>query len=139
MRIEYVYMAVAAVMWGAYPLVARSSGISGAAGALVLTLAGLVPITLTTLWEGTALRFGLAPLTKLIVAGMMMGIGLIAFTSVASSRQIDASISIPIIDTAMLLVTVVGAVIFFAEPMTIKKVLGITLLLAGIVLLRPAA
>jgi multidrug transporter EmrE-like cation transporter len=56
---------------------------------------------------------------------------------VVNSRQLDASTSIPIIDTAMLLVSVVGAVLFFAEPMTAKKVIGVVLLIAGIVVLKP--
>ena len=73
----------------------------------------------------------------LIVAGMAMGIGTAAFNFVANSRKIDASISIPIVDTAMLVVSVIGAVIFFAEPVTIRKLVGIGLLIAGIVVLKP--
>jgi drug/metabolite transporter (DMT)-like permease len=76
-------------------------------------------------------------LTKLVVAGLIMGIGTIAFNFVVNSRQLDASISIPIIDTAMLLVSVVGAVLFFAEPMTARKVIGVVLLIAGIAVLKP--
>jgi drug/metabolite transporter (DMT)-like permease len=76
-------------------------------------------------------------LTKLIVAGLIMGIGTTAFNFVVNSRQLDASISIPIIDTAMLLVTVIGAVLIFAEPLTVRKVIGIGLLIAGIVVLKP--
>jgi multidrug transporter EmrE-like cation transporter len=68
---------------------------------------------------------------------MMMGIGTTAFNFVANSRQLEASISVPIIDTLMLLVTVAAAVVFFAEPITIKKMIGIALLVAGIVVLRP--
>jgi multidrug transporter EmrE-like cation transporter len=56
---------------------------------------------------------------------------------VANSRQLDASISIPIIDTAMLVVSVIGAIVFFAEPVTAKKLLGIGLLIAGITVLKP--
>jgi len=66
-----------------------------------------------------------------------MGIGTAAFNFVVNSRKIDASISIPIVDTAMLVVSVIGAVIFFAEPMTIRKLVGIGLLIAGIVVLKP--
>jgi drug/metabolite transporter (DMT)-like permease len=76
-------------------------------------------------------------LNKLVIAGLIMGIGTTAFNFVVNSRQLDASISIPIIDTAMLLVSVVGAVLFFAEPMTARKVIGVVLLIAGIAVLKP--
>jgi multidrug transporter EmrE-like cation transporter len=67
----------------------------------------------------------------------MMGIGLLAFNAVANSRQIEASVSIPIMDTAMLLATVIAAVIFFAEPVTARKLIGTGLLVAGILVLKP--
>ena len=67
----------------------------------------------------------------------MMGIGLLAFNALAVSRQIEASVSIPIVDTAMLLVSVLAAVLFFAEPITFKKCAGLALLVAGIIVLRP--
>jgi multidrug transporter EmrE-like cation transporter len=38
----------------------------------------------------------------------------------------------------MLIVTVLGAVWFFAEPFTARKAIGIALLLGGIFVLRPA-
>jgi drug/metabolite transporter (DMT)-like permease len=67
----------------------------------------------------------------------MMGIGLVAFVTVTNSRQMEASVSIPIIDTSMLVVTVVGAVLFFSEPVTLRKCLGLALLIVGILVLRP--
>ncbi|MBC7982915.1 MAG: EamA family transporter [Candidatus Obscuribacterales bacterium] len=137
MRFEYLCIALVAIFWGGYPLVARASGVGGATGALILTLSALAPIGIVTLWQGNALRFAGHELAKLVVAGVMMGIGLIAFNAVANSKQLDASVSIPIVDTAMLLVTVVGAVLFFAEPVTVKKCIGIGLLITGILVLRP--
>ena len=136
--VEVVCIAIAALFWGAYPLVARASGIGGAMGALILTLSGLVPISIAVIWQGGITKPATADLGKLIIAGMMMGIGLVAFNMVANSKRIDASISIPVIDTAMLIVTVIGAALFFSESMTAQKVIGIALLLAGIVVLRPA-
>jgi multidrug transporter EmrE-like cation transporter len=67
----------------------------------------------------------------------MMGVGLIAFIRVANGA-LDASVSIPIVDVAMLLVTAIGAMVFFAEAVTVQKVAGIVLLVAGIGLLRPS-
>jgi multidrug transporter EmrE-like cation transporter len=67
----------------------------------------------------------------------MMGLGLLAFNRLANGN-LDASVSIPIVDGAMLVATTVGALWFFGEPVTAQKLAGIGLLLAGIALLRPA-
>jgi drug/metabolite transporter (DMT)-like permease len=137
MRIEYLCMAIVALAWGGYPLVARSSGVGGPLGALILTLSALVPIGALVLWQGALARPASVELTKLIVAGVLMGIGTAAFNFVANSRQLDASVSIPIIDTAMLVVSVIGAIAFFVEPITVKKIVGVGLLIAGIAVLKP--
>lgn len=137
MRTELICMAIVALAWGGYPLIARSSGVGGPLGALILTLCALIPSATLVLWQGVMARPSSVELTKLIVAGLIMGIGTTAFNFVVNSRQLDASISIPIIDTAMLLVTVIGAVLIFAEPLTVRKVIGIGLLIAGIVVLKP--
>jgi drug/metabolite transporter (DMT)-like permease len=137
MRTELLCMAIVALAWGGYPLIARSSGVGGPLGALILTLCALVPSASLVLWQGVMARPSFVELTKLIVAGLIMGIGTTAFNYVVNSRQLDASISIPVIDTTMLLVTVIGAVLFFAEPLTMRKVIGIGLLIAGIVVLKP--
>ena len=78
-----------------------------------------------------------AAAVRLVIAGAMMGIGLLAFNAAAVSREIEASVSIPIMDTGMLLVSVLAAVLFFAEPITLRKCAGLALLVAGIAVLRP--
>jgi drug/metabolite transporter (DMT)-like permease len=138
MKTEAIYITIVALFWGSYPLVARASGIGGPLGALVLTLAALVPIGTAAIWYGAIPRPPTLDLLRLMVAGVMMGIGLVAFNALANSKQLDASISIPIVDTAMLVISVIGAVLFFAEPITAKKLIGIALMLAGIVVLRPS-
>jgi drug/metabolite transporter (DMT)-like permease len=129
-------MAVTALLWGAYPLVSRTAGYSGPRAALILTLAGLVPISImayATHDAGWPTRSGLL---KLLFAGLLMGGGLVTFIMLASG-SIESSIALPIVDVAMLLVSAVGAMIFFAEPVTLQKIGGIALLLAGIALLSP--
>jgi drug/metabolite transporter (DMT)-like permease len=135
MTLEIVCIALVAICWGGYPLVARASGYGGPLGALILTFAGLVPIVLSVLWEGGA-RPSTGALAKLGIAGLLMGTGLVAFNRLANS-PLDASISIPIVDTAMLIVTTLGAIYFFHEAVTAQKVVGLALLVAGIVALRP--
>lgn len=137
MKLEIVCIAIVAVFWGGWPLVSRAAGYGGPFASLVLSLAALVPITLLSAFEGAASRPSLGDSWKLLVAGTMMGIGTVAFNYVANS-EIDASVSVPVIDAAMLLVTTTGAVWFFGESLPPQKIAGIGLLLAGIVLLRPS-
>jgi drug/metabolite transporter (DMT)-like permease len=134
---EYLGIAVVALFWGGYPLIARGVGIGGPLGALLLSVVSLTTIAAATLWKGVEAWPGAADVARLALAGLMMGIGLLAFNAVAASRNVEASVSIPIMDTAMLVVSVVAAVLFFAEPITARKALGLALLITGIVVLRP--
>jgi len=134
---EYLGIAVVALFWGGYPLIARGVGIGGPLGALMLSVVSLSTIAAATLWTGVAAWPSTGDVLRLAIAGLMMGIGLLAFNAVAASRNVEASVSIPIMDTAMLIVSVVAAVLFFAEPITVRKAAGLALLIAGIVVLRP--
>jgi drug/metabolite transporter (DMT)-like permease len=137
MRFEYICIALVALFWGGYPLVTRSTGVTGPIVSLVMTLSAAAAIAAATAWQGVPIRPSASEIGKLLIAGAMMGVGLLAFNAVANSRHLDASVSIPIMDTLMLLATFIGAIVFFAEPVTAKKLLGVTLLIAGIALLRP--
>jgi drug/metabolite transporter (DMT)-like permease len=136
MKPEFIGIALVAVLWGGYPLLTRAANSGHAFGTFILMSAGWVVIAAAVLWQGFEPRPNTAATIKLSIAGVMMGIGLLAFNSVASSRRMDASVSIPIMDTAMLVVTVIAAVWFFAEPFTIRKGIGLSLLLAGIATLH---
>jgi len=133
----YAWIGIVSLFWGGYPLIARGANLPGPLGALILSAVSLTTIAAATWWTGGFAWPAPAAAIRLVVAGAMMGIGLLAFNAVAVSRQIDASVSIPIMDTGMLIVSVLAAVLFFAEPITIKKVVGLALLIAGIAVLRP--
>ena len=92
-------------------------------GALLGVLGTITALPVWTLWP-------------IAVAGIMQGIGLMAFVRVATGK-LEASVSIPISDVGMLIVTTVGAVWLFQEAMTVQKLIGLGLLVAGIALLRP--
>ncbi len=136
MRMEWILICATALCWGGYPLVARAAGYGGARGTLILMLTGLVPIVLAAAFLDPSPPPGRSALGLLTVAGLMMGAGLLAFYALANSPM-DASVSIPIVDVAMLIVSALGAILFFSEPATMRKVAGIALMLAGIALLRP--
>jgi drug/metabolite transporter (DMT)-like permease len=116
----------------------RDARVSSGLGSVALVLIGLVPVAIAARIEGSGWpKLAGSDVVRLIAAGLMFGIGVVAFNSIATSRRLDASVAIPISDTAMMLVTVIGAFIFFAEPITTRKVIGIGLLVAGILTLKP--
>ena len=137
MKAEYAWIAVVVLFWGGYPLIARGANLPGPLGALILSSVSLCTIAVATAWTGSWAWPGADAAVRLLIAGAMMGIGLLAFNAVAVSREIEASVSIPIMDTGMLLVSVLAAVLLFAEPITARKCVGLALLVAGIVVLRP--
>ena len=135
---EWVFIAAVAVFWGAYPLVTRACGYEGPWATLLVAVAAVVPVVAYVLLQGGSFtRPSPGQLGALGLAGLMQGLGLIAFLRVASG-SLEASIAIPISDVAMLIVTAVGALVFFQEAVTLQKLFGLGLLVTGIALLRPA-
>ena len=138
MSVEWICIGVVAVFWGGYPLITRAAQIEGAFSSFLVALAALVPAAAAALWQsGEFVRPSPGQLGALLLAGLMQGVGLLAFLRVASGA-FDASLAIPISDVAMLIVTALGAIVFFHEPLTGQKLAGFALLFAGIALLRPA-
>jgi uncharacterized membrane protein len=138
MRAEYLWIAVVGLTWGGYPLIARWANYEGPRATMILMVAGIVPILIAMLQPSATVPSWPTPiaLAKLVAAGLLMGVGLLAFHALTNS-PLDASITIPISDTSMLLVTTLGAIAFFGEAITLQKLAGISLMLIGIVLLRP--
>lgn len=130
-------MAVVVLAWGSYPLIIRTTGVSGPLGALILTLSALVPIGLASAWHGSWVKPSTPDLLRLVVGGLIMGVGTTAFNFLVNSRKLDASVAIPVVDTGMLLITAFGAIVFYSEPMTLRKIAGIGLLVLGIFVLKP--
>jgi drug/metabolite transporter (DMT)-like permease len=136
-RSEWICILLVAVFWGGYPLVARLSNFGGPLASFLLALLSLAPIGVALAWSGDTTPPTRAQLWPVIVAGVMQGIGLVAFLRLATGK-LEASVAIPISDVGMLIVTTVGAIWFFQEAVTAQKLLGLGLLFAGIALLRPA-
>lgn len=135
-RAEWICIALVAVFWGGYPLVARVSSYGGATASLVLALVSLVPIGAAALFMGDRIPPTRAQLWPVAIAGLMQGVGLLAFLRLATGR-LEASVAIPISDVGMLIVTTVGAIFFFQEAVNPQKLVGLGLLVVGIALLRP--
>jgi drug/metabolite transporter (DMT)-like permease len=131
-----VCIVAVAVFWGGWPLVARLAGETGIAGSIIMAVMMLISIAAAGMYTGVTLP-SLRATGVLLVAGVMMGIGLIAFYAVSSNPSVELSVVIPVLDTSMLLVSVIGGIWFFGEAVTVRKLIGIALLVIGIVTLRP--
>ena len=136
-RTEWFCIVLVGIFWGGYPLVARLSSFGGPFASLVLALLSCLPILAITAWVGDWTGPTRAQLWPVAIAGVMQGIGLVAFLRLATGK-LEASVAIPISDVGMLIVTTVGAMLFFQESVTVLKLLGLAFLFTGIWLLRPA-
>jgi drug/metabolite transporter (DMT)-like permease len=134
---EVVCILLVAVFWGGYPLVARLSSFGGPLGSFLLAAVSLVPIGGAIFVWGDTRPPTRTQLWPLLAAGLMQGVGLLAFVRLATGK-LEASVAIPVSDVAMLIVTTVGAIAFFQEAVTPQKLAGFAFLLVGIFLLRPA-
>lgn len=128
---------VTSLVWGGWPLLARSAGEATAISPLILAFFAFIPLCFSAWWQGGGELPEKFSLLKLFIAGLMMGTGLITYNSIMGSKLVDITVSVPIINTAMLAVTVIGGVLFLKEIMTIQKIVGILFLSIGIFLLRP--
>lgn len=127
-----------AILWGGWPLFVRATGgAPGNFGNLILVMLASIPALTMLAIKGTE------PLpknswVKLGIAGMMMGGGLVLFNQyLATNTKVEISTIVPILNTSMIIVTVVGGILFFNEAFTSQKIIGIITLVIGIYLLRP--
>ena len=122
------------VFWGAWPLVARVAGESGFMGAFVVSVFSFATVGAGACFAGIA-RPDADTFAVLGVAGVLMGLGLVAFNAASTSPLVEVSTVVPIIDTGMLLVSVIGGIVFFGESVTPRKLFAVALLVSGILLL----
>ena len=123
-----LYMVLVAIVWGIYPLIIRSVGVSGVTGALILTVSSLIPIAMAAIYNRVVMP-GMLVTLKIAMAGIIMGVSLVIFFKIVSSPLMDISASIPIINALVILVAAIGGVCLFGEAVTASKILGICLLI----------
>lgn len=132
-----LWIAAVMVFWGGWPLVARVAGENGMTGAFVLSVFSLATVTAGFYVSGFVPP-NVYTVGVLGVAGILMGLGLVAFNAACTSPLVEVSTVIPIIDTGVLLVSVIGGIIFFGESVTPRKVVAMVLLVSGILMLGPS-
>lgn len=109
----------------ALPIGLLTSAVSGfgmlALGAGVIALFGL-----------TALLPSVRSLLIGYAAGTINGAGTLAYAALLNLQGVEVSRTIPVVFALMPVFTVLGALVMFGEPITLRKAIGVSVVIAGI-------
>lgn len=121
---------VTALGFGSWTLIARASGATG--GWIIAVVMSMSALTSTLFQRPTLGTFptGTALLT-LLAAGLANGIGAVAFSRLITAPGTAMSSLPSAALTAMICVTAIGGFLFFKEPVTGSRLLGLAFAAAG--------
>lgn len=126
-----VLAAFSSVVFGAWPLIARLSGAGSAWTAIVVAIGTLGVVLLGANSDTPDLKgWGV-----LLLAGVVNGLGFLAYSKILERKELELSQYLAMVPVGMVVVTVVGAMLFFGEPATAKKVAGVLLAVIALVLM----
>ncbi len=124
-----IYCGLVALFWGSMSVVTRLSGLTGgwvaitlATGTLAVSLFGVNSSTPTTM----------KPLILCFVAGVLNGLGTLAFGKLASWQEVELSKVMPIAYAVIPIVVTAGAWFLLNEPLTSSKLFGLVAVVVGI-------
>ena len=135
MKPEYAWILIVSLFWGGYPLIARGANLGGPLGALILSAVSLIDDRGRDAGGRAGSRWPApAAAIRLVDRGRDDGH---RPARVQRRRREPADRGVGRRSRSwtrrMLLVSVLAAVVFFAEPITLRKCVGLALLVAGIV------
>lgn len=121
-----LFSILAGLLFGAWPLIMKKSDLTPMAAAFTLTVMSLavyLPFLSRQDYPKTGvltIGFGLA-----VIAGLMNGFGTIAFQKMLADKNIEITVGILLVILTQVVVTAVGGSLFYSEPFTTKKVVGL--------------
>jgi len=122
------------IMFGAWPLVMKKSGLSPIVSAFTLSVVSAIVIA--PFLRGNPLVAGAGVgLAIAVVAGIMNGLGTIAFMRLIGSPTIAISVGIFTVILVQTMITAAGGAIFFGDTFTGKRVAGMVLAICSLYLL----
>lgn len=129
-------VAFVAIMWGGWPLIARVSGLSSIWVSIIgLTVGAMAVGTIS----GTFNQIKSVPDLKALlvggVAGVMLGLGMFAYSKLISNPEWEISTLVPVAAGSITAITAIGGILFFGESIGLIKSVGLLCLVAGIALL----
>lgn len=136
----YILIALTAIFWGGWPVLARLSNTDATANAPILIGFSLLSTLYYFFVHGTpnAMQsITASSMSYLIPAGIMLGGGMVTYSLTLQSVELDLSSSVPMVNSGMLVVTVICSIALFGDNITPQKVIGFVAVILGIYLLRP--
>jgi uncharacterized membrane protein len=127
------YSIILALTFGFCPLIARLSGLTPGWTSAFLAL-GTLPIVVCGFWYGGAVPAGRSLIIGLL-AGVINGVGLMAYGKLTSG-QFEISRFMPIALAIAPAIIAVGGWIFFHEPISLNKIIGIIAVVVAVWLLH---
>lgn len=137
MNISVGYLIVfLAIMWGGWPVVAKVSGLSAIWTSIISITVGAIVVLGTT---GILGQIKNTPDQKSVlvgsIAGIMLGLGMFAYSKLISSTAWEVSTVVPIAAGAITAVTAIAGIVFLGETFGVLKISGLALVVLGIALL----
>lgn len=126
-----IYCGLVALFWGGMSVVTRLSGLTGGWVAIMIAT-GTMAVSLVGVNSNIPT---MKPLVVCLIAGILNGLGMLAFGKLASWQGIDVSKVVPIAFAMILIVITAGAWLLLDEPLTSSKFLGLIAVIIGIYLL----
>ena len=126
---------LAGIFFGGWPLAMRASGFNPFAAGFVLNLGSaliFLPFLKGKINPVTLLSMGAI---FALAASALNGVGHIAFQTLVAQREIEISRVNTVLVMVVVLTTTVGGRIFYGEPFTWKKILGLVAALTAVKLL----
>jgi uncharacterized membrane protein len=133
MNTLYIYSFLAALCFSLWPIIARFLALP-AVWTGVLINAGTLIVTLAMLYFNPVAIPKMGTVTAAILAGMINGLGFLAYSYLLSGVYEASTVVIVITVMSPIIVVVLGALIL-GEPIMLKKVLGILVACVSIYLL----
>lgn len=132
------YCALAGIAFGIYPAVARYSGLPSTWLGVLVTLGTLIVVSVWTGLNSGSTTFTPRTIGVCLLAGLINGIGMVAFTKLLGWQGSGADISkvVPLASVIMVFMVLIVGIAVFREPLTAKKLLGVAMAAGAIMLLK---
>lgn len=128
-----LYPFLAGLFFGTWPLLMRGTNWTGAQGGFWVSVVTLV--VFLPLWRGDSTGFTSKALLLGIMAGLLNGLGSVFYQKALADPKLEISRTLLVVLVTTIVVGTLGARLFYGELLDIKKMLGLTLGLIGVLLL----
>jgi uncharacterized membrane protein len=124
---------LAGLCFGSWPLFMRSTGFSGPQSGFVVSVVTLV--VFIPLWRGDTAGFNQKALALGVAAGLLNGLGSIFYQAALANLKLEVSRVLLVVLVTTILVSTVGARLFYGELLDTQKLFGLSFSLIGVLLL----